>query len=448
MTETGVITGVSVAHARASIDEIDAAGGESDRGIVSDLLARPHVEEAFAIRTCNRAEAYVVTNHAADGREVLSSFAPEVREGAISHLDHEEAIRHLMRVAAGLESIVLGEDQIIGQVRQAFESARAAGGIGPILEDAVTKAIHVGERARTETAINEGVVSLGSAAVDLAADEIDLTDAKALVIGAGEMSTLAARALDDTDVSRIHVANRTVSRAHEIVADLDVDAEASSIDALEEAVSTVDLVVSATGSPEPIVDPNALSETDEIVCVDIARPRDVDPAVAELDGVELYDIDALESVTQRTRKRRQTEAREVEAMIDEEFDRLMESFKRKRADDAIAAMYESADRVKARELDRAVSKLEAQGGLTDDQRETLEALADSLVGQLLAAPTKSLREAAGEDDWTTIHTALELFDPEFDAPPSRPGDDATRSPRSPEGSDDSADDTVSETASE
>jgi glutamyl-tRNA reductase len=447
MTETGVITGVSVAHTHASIDEIDAAGEESERGIVSDLLARTNVEEAFAIHTCNRAEAYVVTNHAADGREALSSFAPTVREGAVRHLEHEAAIRHLMRVAAGLESIVLGEDQIIGQVRDAFESARAAGGIGPVLEDAVTKAIHVGERARTETAINEGVVSLGSAAVDLASEEVDLEGSTALVVGAGEMSTLAARALEGTGVSRIRVANRTVSRAREIVSDLEVEAEARPIDALEETLGTADLVVTATGSPDPVLDSEMLSGTGELVCVDIARPRDVDPSAGELAGVELYDIDALESVTERTRERRRAEAREVEAMIDEEFDRLMESFKRKRADDAIAAMYESADRVKARELDRAVSKLEAQGGLTDEQRETLEALADSLVGQLLAAPTKSLREAAGEDDWTTIHTALELFDPEFDAPPSTP-EDATRSPRGLEDSDLDSADAVPEKPSE
>ncbi|QHS17528.1 glutamyl-tRNA reductase [Halopenitus persicus] len=437
MNQTGVLTGISVSHASASIDEIESAGTESVRGTVSDLLARPGVEEAFAIRTCNRSEAYVVTDHVTRGYDALESFAPDVRDGAIRRLDHEGSLRHLMRVAAGLESLVLGEDQIIGQVREAFEAARAAGGIGPVLEDAVTKAIHVGERARTETAINEGVVSLGSAAVDLADRRLDLADATALVVGAGEMSTLAARALDDTDVSRIHVANRTVPHAEHVAAEVDTEATALPLADLARVLPRADLLVTATGSPEPIVDPTDLADAGKTVCIDIARPRDVDPAAESVDGVTLYDIDALESVTSRTREQREAEAQAVEGMIDEELDRLLESFKRRRADDAIATMYESADRVKARELEEAFAKLDAQGGLNEDQRETVEALADALVGQLLAAPTKSLREAAGEDDLTTIQTAMRLFDPEFDAPvPRGAGADETRSPNtggSPEG---------------
>ncbi|CDK41081.1 glutamyl-tRNA reductase [Halorubrum sp. AJ67] len=127
----------------------------------------------------------------------------------------------------------------------------------------------------------------------------------------------------------------------------------------------------------------------------------------------VYDIDDLEDVTRRTRESREQEAREVESIIDEELARILKAYKRKRADDAISSMYAGADQVKARELDRAMSKLEAQGDLTEAQRETVEDLADALVGQLLAAPTRSLRDAAGEDDWETIRTALRLFDPEF-----------------------------------
>src|SRR6056297_3208645 len=209
MRETGAIAGASVAHADATVDEIEAAGGDGVRATVSDLLAREGVEEAFAVQTCNRSEAYVVTDRTVDGTTALSTFAPEVRGGAVRRLDHEESLEHLMRVASGLESLVLGEDQIIGQLREAYEESKSAGGIGPVLKDAVTKALHVGERARTETSINEGVVSLGSAAVRLAASEVDLTDGSAVVVGAGEMGALAARALDDTPVSDIVVANRT-----------------------------------------------------------------------------------------------------------------------------------------------------------------------------------------------------------------------------------------------
>ncbi|ELZ51191.1 glutamyl-tRNA reductase [Halorubrum distributum JCM 9100] len=415
MRETGAIAGVSVAHADATVDEIEAAGGDGVRATVSDLLAREGVEEAFAVQTCNRSEAYVVTDRTVDGTTALSTFAPDVRGGAVRRLDHEESLEHLMRVASGLESLVLGEDQIIGQLREAYEESKSAGGIGPVLKDAVTKALHVGERARTETEINEGVVSLGSAAVRLAAGEIDLTDGTAVVVGAGEMGTLAARTLDDTAVSEIVVANRTVPHAEFVVEEVDTPAEAVSLADLPAIIPDADLVVTATGSPDLVVHPSYVDGAGRVVCIDIAQPRDVDPAAGAREGVTVYDIDDLEDVTRRTRESRAEEARKVESIIDEELDRILRAYKRKRADDAISAMYAGADQVKARELDRAMSKLEAQGGLTDEQRETVEDLADALVGQLLAAPTRSLRDAAGEDDWETIRTALRLFDPEFTA---------------------------------
>ena len=413
MRETGAIAGVSVAHADATVDEIEAAGGDGVRATVSDLLAREGVEEAFAVQTCNRSEAYVVTDRTVDSTTALSTFAPDVRGGAVRRLDHEESLEHLMRVASGLESLVLGEDQIIGQLREAFEESKSAGGVGPVLKDAVTKALHVGERARTETEINEGVVSLGSAAVRLAAEEVDLSDGSVVVVGAGEMGTLAARALDDTAVSEIVVANRTVPHAEFVAEEVDTSAEAVPLADLPAVIPDADLVVTATGSPDLVVHPSHVDGADRIVCIDIAQPRDVDPAAGARKGVTVYDIDDLEDVTQQTRESREREARDVESIIDAELDRILEAYKRKRADDAISAMYAGADRVKARELDRAMSKLEAQGDLTDEQRETVADLADALVGQLLAAPTRSLRDAAGEDDWETIRTALRLFDPDF-----------------------------------
>jgi len=414
MIRTGVITGISISHTNASVDEIEAASCETVADRVRRLQGKPGVSEAFAIGTCNRAEAYVVTDRAEQGRQALADIAADVRAGAVDHMDHETSLRHLMRVAAGLESLVLGEDQIIGQLKTAFESSRAADGIGPLLDDAITKAIHVGERARTETAINEGVVSLGSAAVELARHETDLDGSTALVVGAGEMGSLAATALESAGVDRILVANRTIPHATHIAEAVDADASAIGLDAAASAAARADVVITATSSPAYVLDRDGLDDAGETLCIDLAQPRDVDPAAAALDAVELFDIDALESITDSTHRRRAEAAREVEAMIDEEFDRLVALFKRKRADEAISAMYESAERVKNREVGTAFAKLDAHGELTDHQREVIESLADSLVGQLLSAPTKSLREAAAEDDWTTIQTAMQLFNPEFD----------------------------------
>jgi glutamyl-tRNA reductase len=410
---TGVIHGVTVAHGQATVDEIESAAATDEKTAVRDLLTRDGVDEAFALQTCNRAEAYVVTESAADGRAALVDFAPDVRDGAVREMDHETSLRHLMRVATGLESLVLGEDQIIGQLRRAFETARGVGGIGPVLDPALTKAIHVGERARTETEINEGVVSLGSAAVELAARERDLEGSTALVVGAGEMGRIAAQAFDDTGVSTIVVANRTVPHAAHLADEVATTARAVPLDVTPDAAERADVLVTATDSPDPILDRAALAEAGRTLVIDLAQPRDVDPAVRDLDGVDAYDIDSLEAITDRTRSQRREAAEAVERMIDEEFDRLLDSFKRRQADAAIGAMYESAEMVKERELRTAVSRLESQGELTDEQRETVASLADALVGQLLAAPTKSLRDAAAEDDWTTIQTALSLFDPDF-----------------------------------
>jgi glutamyl-tRNA reductase len=405
---------VSVSHTLATVEELESAAPVDAGEAAKTLAARQGVSESVVLATCNRAEAYVVAETADVGHDALADFAPEVREGAVSRFGHEEAIRHLMRVACGLESLVLGEDQIIGQVKESLERGQESGTIGPVLEEALLKAVHVGERARTETAINEGTVSMGSAAVELAAQEADLSDETALVLGAGEMGTLAARALADAGVSRLLVANRTLTNAEHIAQDVGVEAEAVGLSNVADATEEAAVVVAATGAPEPVLSAEALDGT-EAVCVDIARPRDIEPTADELPGVTVHDIDDLEVVTENAHAQRREEARQVEAMIDAELDRLLDSFKRARADAAISGMYEGAARMKSRELDEALTKLEAQGELTDQQRKTVEALADSLVSQLLAPPTKSLREAAAEDDWTTIRTAMALFDPTTDA---------------------------------
>jgi glutamyl-tRNA reductase len=416
-TGTGLVCGVRITHDEATVDDLEAAGVESQREAAERLAAHPAVEEALAIRTCNRVEGYVVADTVEAGRDALSLVVGDADPAVAVEMGHEESLRHLLRVAAGLESLVLGEDQVLGQVRDAFEDARSVGAIGPVLDDAVTKAIRVGERARTETPINEGVLSLASAAVRLADRETDLSGATALVVGAGEMGTLAAEALAER-VDRVLVANRTVPHAAHVADRIDVDASAVALDALEPATRTADVVITATGSPEHVVDADTLEAAGETFVVDLAQPRDVPHSAAAIDAVTVRDLDTLEAVTDATRRQREAAAGAVESIVDEEFERLLTQYKRKRADRVISAMYESADRVKAQELQTARAKLD----LDEDGEAILESMADAIVSQLLAAPTTSLRDAAEEDDWSTIHTALELFDPEFgpgaDQPPS------------------------------
>jgi len=411
--DVGVICGSRVSHHCAGVDEIEDAAGEDVRAVVETLLDSEGVCEAFAIQTCNRAEAYVVAETTELGRRALGTVHGAASDDVVVETGHEESLRHLIRVAAGLESLVLGEDQILGQFKRAIEIARNAGALGPTLETGLTKAIHVGERARTETEINEGAISIGSAAARLAETEIDLDGATALVIGAGEMGKLAAEALAEAGVVELTVANRTVPHAEHIAETVDTAGRAISLDSVAEALGDADVVVTATSRPEYLLDPEDVDEAGETLVIDLAQPRDVHPDAAEVDAVVVHDIDALESVTEETKAARQAAAEEVEAMVDAEFDRLLDAYKRRQADEAISTMYEAAEQVKSREVETAISRLEAQGGLTDEQRETVESMADALVGQLLAAPTKSLRDAATEDDWSTIRTAMTLFDPEF-----------------------------------
>ncbi|MBV0924699.1 glutamyl-tRNA reductase [Halomicroarcula limicola] len=406
--QTGVIVGVRVTHEDATVDQLEAAAADSQRHAVESLLSRRFIEEAFVLQTCNRTESYVVAPDHETGLSALSPVVADVPEDVVLEMDHEESLRHLLRVGAGLESIVLGEDQILGQLRDAYEDARGVGGIGTLLEDGVTKAMRVGERARNETAINEGVVSLASAAVRLVNRECALAGETALVVGAGEMGQLAARALAER-VDRVLVANRTVPHAEHVAETIDVDASAVALNAVEAAVESARIVVSATGSNDHVFDADTFAESGETYVVDIAQPRDVSADAAEVPGVSVYDLDALESVTEETRAQRKRAAEEVEEIVDEEFDRLLAQYKRKRADRVISAMYESAEQVKAAELNRAMASEE----FDEAQRDVMESMADAIVSQLLAAPTRSLRDAAEDDDWSTIQTALELFDPDF-----------------------------------
>jgi glutamyl-tRNA reductase len=422
--ETEIVAGVSVSHSHASIEQIEDAAADSEREAVESLLEHSGISEAFVIQTCNRAEAHVVAESTGAARGALSAYLGDIDidHEVVREFGHEDSLRHLMTVASGLDSLVLGEDQILGQFRDAHENARGGGGIGPTLDDALLKALHVGERARSETAINEGALSLGSAAVRFAASNHELEAVTALVIGAGEIATLAAKALDETAVDRIVIANRTLPHAEHLAKQLGTESSAIGLEALSAATVEADIVVSATGSTDHVVDPDDLEATGETFIIDIARPRDVAPAAAAVDGVSVHDIDAIEAVTDDTKATRREAAREVESMIDDELEHLLSQYKRKQADQVIAAMYEGAERIKGRELRTAISKLEQESetGVSEAEHEILESRADALVGQLLSAPTRSLRDAAEEDDWSTIRVALELFGSGLDLDPSGP----------------------------
>ena len=410
MAIDGTIAGVSVAHPYASVSTIAEAAPTSDEEHLKRLLTHEAVHEAFVITTCNRVEWYVVTEHPQLGQAITHEFVDGLPASAWRPLSHDEAIEHLLRVATGLESQVLGEDEILGQFRAAYHQADELDGVGDLLDPVLMKALHLGERARTETAINEGVVSLASAAVRCAVEHVHLPTSTVTVVGAGDTGSRVATDLIDRGTGELHVVNRSIERAESLVDSIG-EGTAHPLDALQAAIEPADVVITATDSQQPVITPADVPGGCSTIIIDLGQPPDVQPSVSERASIAYYDLDRLRRITERTHSRRKAEAETVEAMIDEELTVLQRAFKRARSEAVIGAMRSGADRIKTNEVERAKRRLEAG---ESSPEEVLEDFADALVNAIMAPPTESLRDAAEDDDWTTIASAIQIFDPDLD----------------------------------
>jgi glutamyl-tRNA reductase len=400
------IKGLLVTHKRAELGDLERLCAPSAEEIREELMRE--ADEAYVLQTCNRAEFYV----SGASRSVLEELADEldVREGTGRYVGHTEAARHLMRLASGLESMVVGEDEILGQMRDAYHEASDDGALDGSLDTAVLKALHVGERARDETAINEGNASMGSAAVETAREELgSLRGVKVVVVGAGEMGELVARSLAERDAEydEILVANRTYDTARRLADE--IGGEPTRFGEITSHLDETDILVTATGAPHLIFDGEDLCGHDLFV-LDLANPRDVDDGAATADGVELVDIDDLADVSDSSVEKRRRAAEEVEEMIDEEMDVLKEKMKEKRAMEMLSKIYTRAEEIRTEETREALRKLETGGrNLDDREREVIEDLTNSLVNQLLSTPTEALKNAAQEEDFETLRSASEIF---------------------------------------
>ena len=411
MTE---ISSMLITHVKAGVEDIEklhAWHGSVDK-IVKMLYAVEQVEECCVLMTCNRVEIYVVSPK---GSRVLFHFAKKmnVPERIVDFYDHEESMRHLMRVTSGLESMIVGEDQILGQVKDLFNIARSSGTTGKMIDTVFGKAIHVGKRVRNETAINKGSVSIGSAAVELAEYELGSLEEKSImVIGAGEMGTLVARALANRNLRAIYVANRTYEKAVKLADEL--DGTAIKYEEMGDYIKQSDVVISATAAPHLVVTrdmiENAMSERNEdILLVDIANPRDIEEATGEVGGVRLFNIDSLNSISEKNLARRKSEVPKVKTIIEEELELLKKQYKRQNADRVISDLYSAMDKIRCHERDVAINKLKAKHTIGEMECEVLNDLTHALAYKILAEPTKVLRRAAEQDDEEYLRTVKELF---------------------------------------
>lgn len=394
MTE---ISSMVISHKKAKVEEMESAWHGDLDGLLHSLYKHEFVHECVVLKTCNRVEIYVVSPKS---NSVLFSFAKEM--GASTHIvefyGHDESLEHLLRLAGGLESMIVGEDQILGQMKDLYATSKKAGTTGKVLDTAFEKAIQVGKRIRNETKINKGSVSIGSAAVDLAEDILDgLTGKSVLVIGAGEIGVLVAKALAEKDIEAIYIANRTFKKAEEIAYEL--GGHAVRLDDVQTYLEGADVVISGTGAPHYILTREMVEKAIEnrnrkLLLIDIANPRDIEKSVAELDIVELCNIDNLRVISERTLKMRKEEAKKAEAIIQEEINLLNLQYKRQRADRLIADLYRHVYDVRIRERQKAVNRLCAYHTIGEIETEVLDDLTHSIVNKILAEPTKVLRQAA------------------------------------------------------
>ncbi len=363
--------------------------------------------EAAVLSTCNRTEVYAVGAEPSGlERRIygelagLSGLSPSELEPALYTVTDEAAAMHLFRVAAGLDSMVPGEAQILGQVREAYEAARGADTAGSTLHRLFRQALRVGKRVRTETAIGENPASVSSAAAQLAERVFDdLAGRRILLIGAGKTADLTAANLISRNVGEIVVANRSSERAEALARRF--DGRAVGLDEVERELAHVDVVVASTSSQGYVVTAaqaeRAMRERRgrSIFFIDIAVPRDVDPAVNDLEGCYVYDIDDLERVVAESVAGRREEAVRAEAIVSEEADGFRAWQLSLDVVPAISSLRARAESIRREELERAQGRL---GALSPTQRRAVEALTSQIVAKLLHQPTVRLKEAAGAAD--------------------------------------------------
>lgn len=387
---------------------------------LADLTSREHVTEAVVLSTCNRIEVYAFAEKFHGAYQDIRNFfaevshvAPEEFSDHLTSLYDGDAARHLFSVASGLDSAVLGEHEILGQVRTAWEVSSAEGAVGPVLNPLFRHALEVGKRVRTETAISRNITSVSQAAVAMATDRLGgLEGRQVLVVGAGEMGEGLARALHSGGVAGIRVANRTWDRAVEVAERL--GGVPVRLDDLPHHLAEVDVLLTSTGASAVILEHGDLASVvgerhgRELLVVDIAVPRDVDPAAGEIEGVTLLDMDDLREFAEVGIRERQREVTAVQAIVDAELDRYVNESTARSVAPLVASLRSRGDFVRSGELERLAARL---GDLDDRQREAVEALAAGIVGKLLHEPTVRMKDAAGTARGERLAEALrDLFD--------------------------------------
>jgi glutamyl-tRNA reductase len=393
-----------------------------------DLAEREHLLEVAVLSTCNRTEIYAYCSrfHAAVG-DIVEFLAEHSGAHPDDFNDHlytyfdDAAVSHLFSVAAGLDSMIVGESEILGQVREAWSRAEGEGTSATLLGRVFRHAVESGKRVRSETQIGRHPVSISSAAVAVASEHLGgLEGCRVLVIGAGEMGEGMTIAIASRGVADVCIANRTVDNAHALAAR--VGGRVAELDTLVDELAAADVVLAATGSAEVLLERTSVEQVMRdrperpLLIVDVALPRDVDPGVGEIPGVTLLDLDDLKGFAQRSTERRRAEIGRARDILGAELERYREDRRARLVAPVVTALRRRGDEIRAAEIDRFRARL---GELDADALEAVEALTQGIVNKLLHEPTVRVKEQAGTDRGDLLADSLTaLFDlelPERDA---------------------------------
>jgi glutamyl-tRNA reductase len=412
---------LGVSHRTASLalrEQLALTEGRA-AGVLNALVSEEPISEAVALSTCNRTELYLVATDSVEaetsGLGVLAREAgirPTELLGPLYSLRGAEAARHLYRVTAGLDSMIVGEAEIQGQVKRAYELALVEGATGPILNRMVRGALAAGKRARTETAVGQKGVSIPSVAVELAQRNLgDLSARRVLLIGAGETSELTARALAARGSDAVFIANRGYNRAISLAQRF--GGEAVRIDELPAQLAVADIVVSATNSPHHLIERSELEmimeqrERRPLLLVDLAVPRDIDPECREIEGVSLYDVDEVQAIVEQNASGREAEARRAGGILDSELSRFERWLGAQEVMPTVAALRERADSIVSQVLAENTTRWES---LSATDRERIEQMARAIASRLLHEPTVRIKGIADrEDAYLQVSALRELF---------------------------------------
>ena len=399
-TPSIVIVGSNHECAPVDLRERLAFSGETLTGGLRAL--HEHVDEGLIVSTCNRTELYVLAEDEAAGREHIFRFLSRyhdmpghvLEDVSYAHAS-QDAVRHIFRVASGLDSMVLGEPQILTQIRDALDAARAAGTAGPYLQRLATDALKVGKRARTDTSIARNKMSISHAAVELAGRERpDLRNLRVAVLGAGKMASIAARVLASQGVGSLMIVNRSQDKAIELAGQ--IGAIARPLDELADVVAESDVVFGAVLTDEPVIPASMVQKrTSPLLLIDLGVPRVIAQECADQPHVEVRDVDDLEGLSTEARRRYASEMAKVEDMVEHAASDYLGWTRSRRASAAIGTLRRHTDDVRDAEVERALRRL---GHLSDRDQNVVRAMAKALTNTIMHEPVQALRSASSPDD--------------------------------------------------